>query len=235
MRAPTCLGRPAPARPLLKIMTTIATPHREAAVRRASSGSVSAGLRRLLGRLHLFLVRVLNYLTNHVIAHAPSYTVRHFWYRRVLGIQLARDAGVHLGCYVSFYGPGGIRRNSVRIGSRSRINRGCALDVRGGLTIGDDVSVSPDVSIVTIAKLSTDRTSPEARPVVIEDNVWIGTRAIIMPGVTVGRGAVVGAGAVVLRDVAPLAVVFGSPARPVGARSAEESAYLLDSPFPLFE
>lgn len=181
------------------------------------------------------MVRVLNYVTNHVIPHVPSYALRHLWYRRVLGIQLGPGAGIHMSCYMSFYGPGSIRRNDVRIGTRSRINRGCALDLRGGVTIGDNVSISADVSIVTIAKLTTNRSSAEAKPVVIEDNVWIGTRAIIMPGVTVGQGAVVGAGAVVLRDVPPLAVVFGSPARPFGARATDEAVYLLDSPLPLFE
>jgi acetyltransferase-like isoleucine patch superfamily enzyme len=185
--------------------------------------------------MSLFMVRVLNYVTNHVIPHVPSYTLRHLWYRRVLGIQLAPGAGIHMSCYMSFYGPGSIRRNDVRIGARSRINRGCALDLRGGLAIGDNVSVSADVSIVTVANLTTNRSSAEAKPVVIEDNVWIGTRAIVMPGVTVGQGAVVGAGAVVLRDVPPLAVVFGSPARPVGSRATDEAVYVLDSPLPLFE
>jgi acetyltransferase-like isoleucine patch superfamily enzyme len=213
-------------------MTTIATPGRDGALRQ---GPRRLGRGRILGGPYLFLVRVLSYVTNHVIAHVPSYTIRHLWYRQVLGIQLARDAGIHMGCYVWFYGPGGVRRNGVRIGSRSRINRGCTLDVRGGLTIGDNVSVSADVSIVTIAKLTTNKTSAEAKPVVIEDNAWIGTRAVIMPGVTVGQGAVVAAGAIVLRDVPPLAVVVGSPARAVGARAADEAVYLLDSPFPLFE
>ena len=216
-------------------MTTIATPAWAAETAEASRAATHSGRRRPLGRLYRFAVRVLNYVTNHLIAHVPSYTLRHLWYRRVLGIELARDAGIHMSCYIGFYGPGGIRRTGVRIGRRSRVNRGCTLDVRGGLTIGDDVSVSADVSILTVARLATTKTRAEAKPVVIEDNAWIGTRAIIMPGVTVGRGAVVGAGSVVLRDVPPLAVVVGSPARPVGARAEEEAVYLLDSPFPLFE
>jgi acetyltransferase-like isoleucine patch superfamily enzyme len=202
-----------------------------------SRAAVAASSRwsRSLKRVHRFIVRVLNYVTNHMIAHVPSYTLRHRWYRHVLGIKLARGAGIHMNCYVWFYGPRAVRRKCVRIGSRSRINRGCTLDVRGGLTIGDDVSVSADVSIITIAKLATNKTSAEAKRVVIEDNVWIGTRAVIMPGVTIGRGAVVGAGSVVLRDVPPLGVVVGSPARAVGSRAEEEAAYLLNSPLPLFE
>ncbi|HPU00025.1 MAG TPA: DapH/DapD/GlmU-related protein, partial [Armatimonadota bacterium] len=55
-------------------------------------------------------------------------------------------------------------------------------------------------------------------PIVIEDYVWIGSRATVLPGVRIGRGAVVAAGAVVTRDVAPLTVVGGVPARPIGER-----------------
>lgn len=185
--------------------------------------------------MHLFVIRVLNYLTNHVVTHLPSYTLRHFWYRRVLGIQLDPSAGVHLGCYIWFHGPRATRRMGVHIGKNSHLNRDCTLDLRGGLTIGDNVSVSAEVSIVTIGKLATSRSRPEGKRVTIEDNAWIGLRAIILPGVTVGRGAVVGAGAVVMQDVPPLGVVVGSPARLMGRRSEEEADYVLDSRFPLFE
>jgi maltose O-acetyltransferase len=196
---------------------------------------VSGGEQDVSHAVKLFGIRVLNYLTNHVVAHVPSYSLRHSWYRKVLGIRLARGAGVHLGCYVWFYGPNDVRRSDVRIGENSHINRDCVLDVRGGLTIGDNTSVSAEVSIVTIARLATSRGPADRKAVAIGDNVWIGTRAIIMPGVTIGDGAVVGAGAVVVADVPALTVVFGSPARAVGKRPAEEAEYVLDGRFPLFE
>jgi maltose O-acetyltransferase len=134
-----------------------------------------------------------------------------------------------------FYGRGGIRRYESRIGANSRINRNCTLDFRGGLQIGDNVSVSSDVTILTIANLETSQSVGEGRRVVIEDNVWIGTRAIIMPGVTLGRGSVVAAGSVVMANVPPLSIVFGVPARPVGKRTEDEANYTLESTFPLFE
>jgi acetyltransferase-like isoleucine patch superfamily enzyme len=69
----------------------------------------------------------------------------------------------------------------------------------------------------------------------IDDYAFVGSRATILAGVRIGRGAVVGAGAVVTRDVAPLAVVAGVPARQVGTRPEEALRYVLDASLPLFE
>lgn len=192
--------------------------------------------RSLAGRLQLFAIRVVNYLTNYVVNRLPSFALRHWWYRHVLGIELGADAGIHLGCRLWFYGPGAVRRQRVRIGARARINRDCTLDLREGLVIGDDTSISAEVFILGAAgRVGGGRSLEESKPVVIDDHAWIGVRAVIMPGVTVGRGAIVGAGAVVTRDVEPLSIVFGNPARPVGSRSEDELAYVIDSPLPLFE
>ena len=66
---------------------------------------------------------------------------------------------MHLGCYWWFYGPGQVRRTGVSIGANSRINRDCMIDVRGGVTIGDNVSISPQVAISTAAHSAADRRS----------------------------------------------------------------------------
>lgn len=184
----------------------------------------------------VFVIRIAGYLTNHVVAHIPSYTIRRAWYSRVLGIRFGRHSCVQLGCYISFYSLRDTRRRSVSVGSHTRINRGCTLDVRGGLTIGDNVSLSPEVAIVTASHGLNGADFPlEDGPVAIGDHVWIGSRAMILPGVTVGRGSVVAAGAVVTRDVPPLTVVAGVPAKPVGERELAATRYVLDGPFPVFE
>jgi maltose O-acetyltransferase len=184
----------------------------------------------------LVVIRVVNYLTNHVVNRIPSYALRRAWYERVLGIELGPGAAIHLGCYVWFYGPGQVRRDRVRIGANARINRDCTLDLREGLQIGDDASISAEVFILTAAgHVDGGRTREERKPVVIEDRAWIGVRAVIMPGVTIGAGAMVAAGAVVTRDVAPGTVVFGNPARPVGERSDAPLDYRLEGRPPLFE
>lgn len=187
-------------------------------------------------RHKVFLIRLIGYLTNYFIANIPSWRLRHGWYRRVLGIELGPRAGVHLGCYWWFYGPGQIRRAGVSIGANSRINRDCMIDVRGGVTIGDNVSISPQVAISTAAHSAVDpEFRVEIRPVVIEDNVWIGMRAMILGGVTLGRGSVVAAGAVVTKDVPPLTIVAGVPAKPVGMRPEEASHYVIEEDLRLFE
>jgi len=187
-------------------------------------------------RHKVFLIRLISYLTNYLIANIPSWKLRHGWYRRVLGIELDPAAGVHLGCYWWIYGPGQIRRTGVSIGANSRINRDCMIDVRGGVKIGENVSISPQVAISTAAHSALDpKFRVEIRPVVIEDNVWIGMRATILGGVTLGRGCVVAAGAVVTKDVPPLTIVAGVPAKPVGMRPEEASHYVIEEELRLFE
>jgi maltose O-acetyltransferase len=191
---------------------------------------------RATRRHKVILIRLISFLTNYFIANIPSWKLRHFWYRRVLGISLGPRAGVHLGCYWWFYGPGQIRRTGVSLGANSRINRDCMIDVRGGVTIGDNVSISPQVAISTAAHSAVDpQFRVEIRPVAIEDNVWIGMRATILGGVTLGRGSVVAAGAVVTKDVPPLTVVAGIPAKPVGMRPEEASHYVIEEDLRLFE
>lgn len=107
----------------------------------------------------------------------------------------------------------------ISVGTHTNINKKCVLDGRGGLTIGNNVDIAQEVNIWTEQH---DYNSPNYqsvnKSVVIEDYVWIASRASILPGVRVGRGAVVACGAVVTKDVPPLAIVAGVPAKVIGAR-----------------
>src|SRR5204862_1239600 len=110
-------------------------------------------------------------------------------------------------------------QGGFRMGDHSTINEECRIDNRGGITIGNNVSISAQVCILTADHDPQSQTfAGRERAVRIDDHVFIGTRAMILPGVTIGRGAVVAAGAVVTKEVPPLAIVTGSPAKEIGRR-----------------
>ncbi|NLL71243.1 MAG: acetyltransferase [Epulopiscium sp.] len=119
----------------------------------------------------------------------------------------------------AFFGSG----KDIRIGERSGLGLHCR--VQGPLTIGNHVMMGPDVLIYTRnhqiqnAQIPMmDQGDGPTKPVVIEDDVWIGARVIILPGVTIGTGSVVGAGAVVTKDVEPYSIVGGNPAKLIKKR-----------------
>ncbi len=177
---------------------------------------------------------LLKYITNHIIAHIPLHIVRLAWYRRVLGWQIGPRARLLMGQQVQM---GGIRSSSskVSIGKGTVINAGCFLYTTGGLIIGENVSISTGTWMVTGTHDMNDPLFPDNyRPIVIGDHAWIGVRATLLAGVTIGEGAVVMAGAVVTRDVPPYAVVGGVPARVVSQRKLQDASYELDFS-PLFE
>lgn len=107
----------------------------------------------------------------------------------------------------------------IRIGKNCLISEFNVLRGQGGIFIGDNVYTAPHVQILAVNHVYGDPTRPiieqgiTAQGIAIEDDTWIGAGAIILDGVRVGRGAVVGAGAVVTEDVAPHTVVGGVPAK----------------------
>jgi acetyltransferase-like isoleucine patch superfamily enzyme len=121
----------------------------------------------------------------------------------------------------------GYYHNELMIGDNSWIGQQCFFHSAGGLTIGRNVGIGPGVKIITSYHTEEGIDVPilfsriEMEAVVIEDDCDLGVGAIILPGVTVGRGAQVGAGSVVTSDIAPYSVVAGVPARLLRMRSAE--------------
>lgn len=112
----------------------------------------------------------------------------------------------------------------VAIGDYTFVGRGTEIDVSLGVTIGSHVLIAPGVFITDhghkiAADALIDAQGCAETPISIEDDVWLGARCVILPGVRVGRGAVVGAGAVVTRDVTAFSVVSGVPARVMRRRT----------------
>lgn len=160
------------------------------------------------GLLH-FISATTYYIANHVIARIPSYSIRHLYYKKVMKFSIGRDSSIAMDCFITGYP----FHSSVVVGNNSVINRRCYLDGRSGIRIGNNVNISPEVYILT---LQHEPNSPsfacKGGPVIIDDHAWIGVRVIILPGVHIGEGAVIAAGAVVNRDVPPYAIAAGVPA-----------------------
>lgn len=104
---------------------------------------------------------------------------------------------------------------NITIGKNVVIQQLCTFFDRGGITIGDGVFIGPKVNLITLNHNlePDDRSTTTAKPIVIKENAWIGINSTILPGVTIGKNAVVAAGSVVTKDVEENAVVGGNPAR----------------------
>jgi acetyltransferase-like isoleucine patch superfamily enzyme len=158
------------------------------------------------------ILSFLLFFHNHIVAYTAIHLLRRWCLRNLMRIEIGDLTSIHMGLKLYTYG-------HITIGDNSVIDRDCALDGRGDITIGNNVNISPEVMILTAYHDPDSETfSGVHKAVVVEDYAWIATRALILPGVTIGRGAVVAAGAVVTKDVAPQTIVGGNPARLIRVR-----------------
>lgn len=132
--------------------------------------------------------------------------------RQIMGRLTGREVGEGFTLFPPFYTDFG---KNIAIGRNVFINSGCHFQDQGGIAIGDGALIGHNVVLATV----NHALEPEKRrrnryaPIRIGENVWIGSNATILPGVTLGDWAVVAAGAVVTKDVPPMTVVGGVPAR----------------------
>ena len=111
---------------------------------------------------------------------------------------------------------------SIEIGEGSIVGLWATLDGRRGITIGSNVNLSSEVTIWTLQHDHQDRDfAAVGGPVLVEDRAWLSYRCTILPGVTIGEGAVVAAHALVTKNVAPYTIVGGVPAKVIGQRSRD--------------
>jgi maltose O-acetyltransferase len=157
------------------------------------------------------------------VAHVPSHQFRKLFYR-LAGIKIGKGSTIHM--WASFFEP-----NGIKIGEDTIIGDHAFLDGRATLTIGNHVDVASSVMIYNSEHdLESESFSARTQPVQIGDYVFIGPRAIILPGVKVGKGAVVAAGAVVTSDVPEFTIVGGVPAKIIGHRKNNNPYYRLGRP-----
>lgn len=155
------------------------------------------------------------YVCNDWVNRVPSHKIRKWYYRKIMGFIIGNQSSIFMDCTFDC-------ARGISIGDNSVINSRCRLDTRGNITIGKNVSISQEVIILTADHdINSPDFSGRNRAVVINDYVWIGTRAMILPGINIGKGAVVAAGAIVTKNVEPFTLVAGVPAKFVKRRQED--------------
>lgn len=152
--------------------------------------------------------------------HVPSHHFRRLIYR-LGGVKIGKGSTIHTGA--KFY-----NAHNIVIGRDTIIGEESVLDGRDKLIIGDHVDIASEVMIYNAEHdINDEKFSAVSAAVEIGDYVFIGPRAIILPGVKIGKGAVIAAGAVVTKDVPEFIIVGGVPAKEIGERQNKSPQYKL--------
>ncbi len=168
-------------------------------------------------RLATIILELQLYILN-LAGHIPSRTFRKICYL-LAGIKLSWTSTIYMG--VEFFKPKGIT-----IGPDTAIGKRCFLDGRDTLTIGAHTDIASEVLIYNDEHNIHDNNFGNVYgKVIIGDYVFVGPRSIILPGVTIGKGAVVAAGAVVTKNIPAFEIWGGVPAKKIGDRKAKELNY----------
>lgn len=177
-------------------------------------------VKKATNRLYNWWLDFKLYIIHCVSECMPIFTIRKFIFQ-MAGIKIDHGATIHMG--VRFFEPKGIY-----VGEDSKIGFRSFLDGRAPLKIGKHVDIASEVMIYNSAHdLEAQDFKAADEAVEIQDYVFIGPRAIILPGVTIGKGAVVAAGAVVTRNVGEFEIVGGVPAKVIGERKNKNPQYRL--------
>jgi maltose O-acetyltransferase len=174
--------------------------------------------------------KIVNRLYNYVldfelmvlrwIGHVPSHTFRKLFYS-LSGMRIGRGSVVHM--WANFFNPAGIT-----IGVDTIVGDHVFLDGRSPIKIGNHVDIASEVMIYNSEhNLESEGFEATEEPVEIGDYVFVGPRVIILPGVKIGKGSVVAAGAVVTKEVPDFAIVGGVPAKVIGERKNKNPDYKL--------
>lgn len=174
---------------------------------------------KIINRFHNYWLDLILWKLS-LVTYVPSHTFR-LWCYRAFGMKIGSKSALHIGC--RFFNPAGIT-----IGDGTIVGDRCFLDGRATLKIGNHVDIASEVMIYNSEHdINFEDFHATDSPVTIGDYVFIGPRAIILPGVKIGRGAVVAAGAVVSKDVPDFAMVGGVPAKIIGERQNKDPHYKL--------
>ncbi|MCX6267608.1 MAG: acyltransferase [Bacteroidetes bacterium] len=145
------------------------------------------------------------------------------------GVIIGNNVSIHRNTIIDCTGVIRELGEGLEIGNNVGIAQNCFIQVRGRVKIGSNIMFAPNVSIfsenhntASLEKLMIEQGTIR-KGVTIEDDVWIGTRSVVLDGVTIGRGSIIAAGSIVNRDVAPWSIVGGVPARLIRSRTDNTS------------
>ncbi len=173
---------------------------------------IDSRVQHTLLELETFIILILSFI--------PIGTFR-LMIVKLSGVVIGKNTRINMG--VRLYDP-----NNIVIGEDCVVGEGVVLDGRDKLIIGDHVDIASEVMIYNSQHdINSDKFEAVSSPVAVGDYVFIGPRAILLPGVTVGEGAIIAAGAVVTKDVEPYTIVGGVPAKPIGERNIKNLKYRL--------
>lgn len=185
---------------------------------------------KILGRIEAIYLEFITGFLWWGVGMVPCHFFRKFFYR-LFGMEIGPKSTIHM--MARIYDP-----RHITIGEGTLIGEKATLDGRkqlpnsqGGLEIGNHVDIASEVMIWTSQHdIHSEDMKPIEAKVTIGDYVFIGPRTIILPGVTVGKGAIIAAGSVVTKDVKPGTIVAGTPAKEIGKRKTKNYSYKLGRP-----
>ena len=191
---------------------------------RLTSGQV---VQKVLGRIEAIYLEFVTGFLWWGVGILPSHTLRNFFYR-LFGMKIGSKSTIHM--MARIYDP-----RHIKIGEGTLVGEKATLDGRkqlpnsnGGLEIGNHVDIASEVMIWTSQHdIHSENMKTIEEKVVIGDYTFIGPRTIILPGVKVGKGAIIAAGSVVTKDVPPATIVAGTPAKEIGTRKTKNYSYKL--------
>lgn len=149
------------------------------------------------------------------------------WIESFVALSAEREGRIEIGssCELRSFARLEADTGHIMLGDRCSVNPFCFLNGFGGLTIGNDVRIASNAVLLSSSHrhddvdVSMHSQGVERRPTVIEEDVWIGAHVVVTGGVRIGAHSIIGAGAIVLKDIPPFSVAAGVPARVVRARA----------------
>jgi len=176
-----------------------------------NSLSASEAKTKIVFRIYNWFLDFKLFIIHLVSLHLPSHSLRILVFR-LAGVKIGKNSTIHMGC--KFFEP-----KNIQIGKDTKIGDRAFLDGRAPLIIGNHVDIASEVMIYNSEHdIEDPNFKAKEKPVIILEYVFIGPRAIILPGVEIGRGAIIAAGAVVTKNVRDFEIVGGIPARRIGER-----------------